>query len=95
MSEMQNALSATGSSVCKIKLLFLGQCIILLGRGRALKTSVIVKFEKHSCNTKQKLPFLSPHTATFKTEYFQSISETHAQINYIIIIAHMYIFHSV
>lgn len=54
MSEMQNAQSAPGSSVCMIKLLFLNQCLILLGRGRVLKKSATVKFENHKCNRKER-----------------------------------------
>lgn len=66
--------SITGSSDCKIKLLFLDQRLIMLGRGNVLKKSVVVRFEKHSCYRKRrKLPFLSPHAVTFKIEYFQSI----------------------
>jgi len=41
-----------GSSGYKIKLLFLNQCLILLGRGKIFKKLVVVRFEEHSCNRK-------------------------------------------
>lgn len=87
--------SITGFSVCKIKLLFLDQCLILLGKGKVLKKSVVVKFEKHSCN-KAKKNFLSyNHTPWSSRSNISNPSfESHSQINYMIIIAHMYAFHS-
>lgn len=95
MSEMQNAQSATGFSVWMIKLLFLNQCLILLGRGRVLKQSAVATFENHRCNRKQRkisIPIIT--YCNLQDSISNPSSETYAQINDIIIIAHMYTFHS-
>lgn len=59
-------------SVCKIKLLFLNQWLIFLGRGKVLKKISDCKVWGAQL-VRAKKNFLSPHTVTFKTEHFQSI----------------------